>query len=320
MHRLADAPTLVTGALGCLGAWTVKALVDDGLPVVTYDLGGSDHRLRLALPDEGAAGVTRVEGDVTDLAALERVLNEHDVGAVIHLAALQVPFVRDDPPLGTAVNVVGTVNVLEAAARRRDRVPHVVYASSTAVYSAADPSPAPESGGREPATHYGVTKLANEGMARVYFEERGLPSLGLRPYVVYGPGRDQGMTSTPTQAMAAAARGEAFHISYGGRCQYDYAPDVGRALVAAARARVDGAVVANFPGVPASMDDVVAAIEAAAPEVAGRITYDDVQLPFPPEMEARALERAVGRVPRTPLADGVRETIELYRGAASGQS
>jgi nucleoside-diphosphate-sugar epimerase len=314
---LADAPTLVTGALGCLGSWTVKALLGAGAPVVAYDLGGSDHRLRLALTDEELAGVTRVEGDVTDLAALERVLDGHEIGAVVHLAALQVPFVRENPPLGTAVNVVGTVNVLEAAARRRDRIPHVVYASSTAVYSASDPSPAPEPGGREPATHYGVTKLANEGMARVYFDERGLPSLGLRPYVVYGPGRDQGMTSTPTQAMAAAARGEGFRISYGGRCQYDYAPDVGRALAAAARAGIEGAVVANFPGVPASMDEVVAAIEAAAPEVAGRITYDDVQLPFPPEMEARALEASVGPVPRTTLAEGVRETIELYRAAAS---
>jgi UDP-glucuronate 4-epimerase len=312
---LADA-VLVTGALGCIGAWTVKALVADGARVVTYDLGGSDHRLRLALSDDELAGVVRVAGDVTDLEALERALDEHDVAAVVHLAALQVPFVRENPPLGSAVNVVGTANVLEAVTRRRERIPHVVYASSTAVYSSADLSPAPESGGHEPATHYGVTKLANEGMARVYSEERGLASLGIRPYVVYGPGRDQGMTSTPTLAMAAAARGEGFRISYGGRCQYDYAPDIGRAFATAARSRVDGAVVANYPGERASMDEVVAAIEAAAPEVAGRVEYDDVQLPFPPELECEALERVVGPLRRTPLADGVRETIATFRAAA----
>jgi UDP-glucuronate 4-epimerase len=316
---LTDA-TLVTGALGCIGAWTVRALVTQGAQVVTYDLGGSDHRLRLALSEEDLARLTRVTGDVTDLEALERALDEHDVRAVIHLAALQVPFVRENPPLGAAVNVVGTTNVLEAAARRRERIAHVVYASSTAVYSAADPSPAPEAGGHEPATHYGVTKLANEGLARVYAAERGLPSLGIRPYVVYGPGRDQGMTSTPTQAMAAAARGEGFRISYGGRCQYDYAPDVGAAFAAASRASVDGAVAANYPGVPASMDEVVAAIEAAAPEVAGRIEFDDVPLPFPPELECEALERTVGPLPRTPLAEGVRETIETFRRAAGTQA
>jgi nucleoside-diphosphate-sugar epimerase len=304
---------LVTGALGCVGAWTTKALLEDGARVVTYDLGGSDHRLRLALGDDELDRLVRVAGDVTDLSALESALDGHDVGAIVHLAALQVPFVRENPPLGTAVNVVGTVNVLEAAARRLDRIPHVVYASSTAVYSPADPSPAPESGGREPATHYGVTKLADEGMARVYLAERGLPSLGIRPYVVYGPGRDQGMTSTPTQAMAAAARGEGFRITFGGRAQYDYAPDIGRAFATAARAGIEGAVVANYPGERASMDEIVAAIEAAAPEAAGRIPYDDVQLPFPAELECEALERTVGAVRRTPLADGVRETVERFR-------
>ena len=142
--------TLVTGALGCVGARTVKALVAEGVPVVTYDLGGSELRLRLALSDEEPAVVTRVAGDVTDLEAIERTLDAHDVGAVIHLAALQPPFVRENPPLGAAVNVVGTTNVLEAAARRRERIAHVVYASSAAVYSPADPSPAPESGAAPP--------------------------------------------------------------------------------------------------------------------------------------------------------------------------
>lgn len=312
-----EGTTLVTGALGCVGAWTVRALLDEGARVVTYDLGGSEHRLRLTLRDDELEELVRVTGDVTDLGALEGAIDEHGVTRVIHLAALQVPFVRENPPLGAAVNVVGTVNVLEAARRRLDRISNVVYASSTAVYSSRDPTPAPESGGREPETHYGVTKLADEGMARVYAEEAGVPSLGIRPFVVYGPGRDQGMTSTPTQAMAAAARGAGFRISFGGRCQYDYAPDVGRAFARASTASVTGALTANYPGVAASMDEVVAAIEAAAPEVAGRIEYDDVQLPFPPELESEVLERVAGPLPRTPLAYGVHETVEAFRRAGA---
>ena len=71
----------------------------------------------------------RVNGDITDLAALERALDEHGVTNVIHLAALQVPHCRANPPLGAAVNVVGTVNVLEAVKRRADRMGPVVYAS-----------------------------------------------------------------------------------------------------------------------------------------------------------------------------------------------
>ena len=113
------------------------------------------------------------------------------------------------------MNVLGTVVVFEAVKARRDRIPGLAYASSTAVYNAADPSPAPESGGTSPTTLYGIYKLANEGTARVFWADDGVASIGIRPYVVYGPGRDQGLTSGPTLAMAAAARGEPYEIGYG---------------------------------------------------------------------------------------------------------
>src|SRR6478735_10352310 len=208
---------LVTGALGALGAWVVRSLLDREQAVVTYDLGGSDHRLRLALSPDELTALTRVDGDVTDLAALERVIDEHDVTNVIHLAALQVPFVREDPVLGSRVNVTGTVNVLEAVRRRGDRMGPVVYASSIAALKAdAD----------YPSTLYGVFKLANEGSAAGYFADFGVPSVGLRPHTIYGPGRDQGLTSAPTAAMLAAAAGVPYRIPYGGRSQFQYAPDV----------------------------------------------------------------------------------------------
>ena len=304
---------LVTGALGCVGAWTIKTLVDDGEDVVGFDLGDDARRLALIMPAERLARVTLARGDITDLAAVERVLDEHAITRVVHLAALQVPFCRADPIAGAQVNVVGTVNVFEAVKRRRERIPGVAWASSTAVYADDDPSPAPETGGRRPATHYGVYKLANEGTARIYWADDGVPSIGLRPYVVYGAGRDQGMTSTPTQAMAAAAQGDGFEISYGGTAQYDYAADVARAFVRAAENAVEGASVFNLPGVTASMAEVVAAIEAAAPGIAGRITWVETPLPFPERLEATGLEQAVGPLPHTSLVDGVRQTVELLR-------
>jgi UDP-glucuronate 4-epimerase len=303
---------LITGALGCLGAWAAKAVLEDGDEPVGYDLGDASHRLELILTAEEREGLTLVRGDITDLDAFARTLDEHAITRVVHLAALQVPLCRADPVLGARVNVLGTVNLFEAVKERLDRIPGVAYASSAAVYGPGDPSPAPESGGTAPATIYGVYKLANEGTARLYKAESGVPSIGIRPYVVYGPGRDQGMTSGPTQAMAAAARGEGFAIGYGGVAQYDYAPAVGRAFVRAASAPA-GAVVANFPGVSASMAEVVAAIEAAAPEIAGQITWEETPLPFPAEVEARALEEAVGPVQQPSLAEGVAETIALFR-------
>ena len=311
--------TLVTGALGCIGAWTIKALLDRGEDPVGFDLAGDPRRLRLILDDGELARVTLVGGDVTDAEAVGRTLDEHEVTHVVHLAALQGPFCRAEPALGARVNVVGAVTLFEAVGGRRDRIPGLAYASSAAVYNdAVDSSPAPESGGTAPATLYGVYKLANEGTARVFWHDEGVPSIGIRPYVVYGPGRDQGMTSGPTLAMEAAARGESFTIGYGGTAQYDYAPDVGEAFARAARAATEGAHIASFPGVAASMDEVVATIEAAAPEAAGKITSANERLPFPETLETTLLEQLVGELPRTPLSEGVRRTIEHFRAQRGG--
>ena len=131
---------LVTGVLGCLGAWVARAVLADGAEVVGYDLGEDTGRLQLVLGDD-AGHVTLVQGDVTELETLERTLDEHAITRVVHLAALQVPFVRANPPLGMRVNVAGTVNVFEAVSKRLDRIPGLAYASSTAVYSACGPLP-----------------------------------------------------------------------------------------------------------------------------------------------------------------------------------
>jgi len=307
--------TLVTGALGCLGAWTIKALLDLGDEPVGYDLGSHESRLQLVLTDDERKRVTLIAGDVTDGETLGRALDEHAITRVVHLAALQVPFCRADPALGARVNVLGTVVLFEAVKARRDRIPGLAYASSTAVYNATDPSPAPESGGSAPTTLYGTYKLANEGTARIYWQDDSVASIGIRPYVVYGPGRDQGLTSGPSLAMAAAARGEGFEIGYGGTVQYDLAADVGRAFALAAGAAREGAHVANFPGEAASMEEVVTAIETAAPAVAGRVTFADVRLPFPERLESGLLEGLIGPVPRTPLAEGVRRSIEHFQSA-----
>lgn len=117
--------------------------------------------------------------------------------------------------------------------------------------------------------------------------------------------------------MAAAARCEGFAIAYGGVAQYDYAPVVGRAFVRAVGAAADGAVVANFPGVRASMAEVVAAIDAAAPEAAGRITWEEAPLPFPAELEARALEETLGPLPRASLAEGLGQPLSGSAARAS---
>lgn len=314
---MANERFLVTGALGCIGAWVVRDLVRDGLAPVVFDLGSDPRRLKLIMTPDELARVTFVAGDIADLAALERALDEHAITNIIHLAALQVPFCRADPPLGARVNVVGTVNVFEAVARRKSRIDRVVYASSVAVYDAAD---AGEAGGvvqhgasGHPTNLYGVYKQANEGTARIYWQDHQVSSIGLRPYTVYGPGRDQGMTSSPTKAMFAAAVGQPYHIPFGGRGIYQYADDVARAFIACARAPFQGVEIFNLGGSVAHMREVVAAIEAAEPAAHGRISFADNALPLPENLDTGPLEQVLGTLPYTPLAPAVAETVALFK-------
>ncbi len=309
---------LVTGALGCIGAWTLRNLVQAGIPVVCFDLGDDQRRLRLVMSDDEIARINFVRGDISNFEQVNAVLADHAITHVIHLAGLQVPFCRADPVLGAQVNVVGTVNIFEAAKRQTERVPRIVYASSAAVFDVDDARPgetlSADANGH-PATLYGVYKQANEGTARVYAKEHGVTSIGLRPYVVYGPARDQGLTSAPTKAMLAAAQGQPFHIGYGGRADYEYADDVAKTFIACATVATSGAQVFNVPGQVLHMRDLVAAIETASPRSRGTITFDDTQLPFPEAMDGAPLDGLLGGVPRRPLGDAVAETVALFRAA-----
>ncbi|MGO9658878.1 MAG: NAD-dependent epimerase/dehydratase family protein [Acidimicrobiales bacterium] len=291
---------LVTGASGCIGAWTVLALVQEGAEVVALDRDTANERLRL-IGGDGVRPARTVAVDIRDLSAVERVLDEHAVTHLVHLAALQVPFCRADPPRGAEVNVAGTVNLFEAA-RRHGLATPIAYASSAAVYD-----PAGET--LTPTSIYGVYKIANEGTARIYWQESQVASVGLRPLIVYGGGRDQGTTSSPTLAMAAAARGEAFNIPFGGSTQLQYGADAARAFIDAARRPAHGAEVYNLGGPDVTVAEIVAAIEDAAP--GAQVTFDDVALPFASRLPPPWFEMNV-----TPLAEGVAATVELYRRAS----
>jgi len=313
---MAEERYFVTGALGCIGAWVVRNLVREGAPTTIFDLGGDTQRLRLVMDDDELERVRLVQGDIADLAAVERAVAESGATHLIHLAALQVPFCKADPSLGARVNVVGTVNMFEAA--KRAGVRRLVYASSVAVYGRSEEygdAPLDDAAPQSPRTHYGVYKQANEGTARVYWLDDGISSIGLRPYTVYGPGRDQGLTSGPTRAMVAAAVGRPFQIGISGRQGLQYADDAARICVAAARAPFEGAGVFNLRGSVVSVEEIIAAIEAAAPEARGLISFAGAPLPFPEELADAGLRGAIGAVPDTPLADGVAQSIAIFRQA-----
>ena len=312
---MSDERFFVTGALGCIGAWVVRNLVREGKPTTIFDLGGDTARLRLIMSAEELAQVQLIQGDITDLTAVERALVESGANRIIHLAALQVPFCRADPALGARVNVVGTVNMFEAA--RRAGVPRLVYASSVAVYGRSEEYEGvlDDAAVQSPRTHYGVYKQANEGTARIYWLDNGMSSVGLRPYTVYGPGRDQGLTSSPTRAMVAAAVGRPYQIGFSGRQGLQYTDDAAQIFIQAARAPYEGAGVFNLRGSVVDMAEVVAAMEMALPEVRGMIGFAGAPLPFPTELTDTGLRTLLGEVPYTPLEQGVAESITIFRQA-----
>src|SRR5437899_339886 len=107
--------TLVTGAFGCIGSWVVRDLLVAGERPVVFDLGDDPWRMRMIAGADVASRVTIVRGDVADRDALVRVVRDHGIRRIVHLAAWQIPLCRQDPSRGALINVVGTANVFEAA-------------------------------------------------------------------------------------------------------------------------------------------------------------------------------------------------------------
>jgi UDP-glucuronate 4-epimerase len=303
---------LVTGGMGCLGAWVVRQLITEGVDVTTFDISDDDSRLRLVLEEAELADVRKLHGDLTDadqvLAAVAEATH------VIHLGALQIPLVKARPTVGSAVNVTGTVNVFEAALA--SGLEHLVFTSSVAAYGPPgdyDADLLPATAARKPQTLYGAFKVANEDTAKVYWLDHGVASVGLRPHSVYGLARDQGVTSYPSVAILEAVRGREYHIGYDGTYAFHYAPDVARLLIDSARTESEGAEVYGIGGTVAPVSEFVNAI-ADATGFSG-ITFGGDPLPLPQGMDDSTLQARLGSFGYTPLGDAVAETAELFRQA-----
>lgn len=308
---------LVTGAGGCIGAWTVANLIEQGADVVAFDVADDDHRLRLVLSDGQLDALERRQGDIRDFDSFAGIVAADRITHIVHLAALQVPFCIADPILGSQVNVTGTVNVLEAARRSEGLVRGVTYASSIAVFGPTDMYPggkAEDDSPAAPATLYGAYKQANEWTAKVYAADWGIGSVGLRPSIIYGPGRDQGLTSDPTKSMLAAAVGEGSHIGFGGSMTLQHASDAADYFIAAARLETDDALVHNISGPVATVEEIIGHIVAAAPEAEGRITFDEPPLPIVGDIRGGPLDDVLGdAASHKPLAEGIAETVQRFR-------
>ncbi|MCS7023720.1 MAG: NAD-dependent epimerase/dehydratase family protein [Bryobacteraceae bacterium] len=305
---------LVTGAQGCIGAWVVRSLLRRGLDVLIFDLVPEPARLLLITEPHERTRLRITTGAIEETDRVKALIRDEGITHVIHLAAVLMPFCQQHPVKGALINVVGTLNVFEGA-REAGRPVRVVYASSSAVWGPEDayePRPLSESDATKPTTHYGVFKQANEGNARVFFSVDGISSVGLRPWTVYGVGRDAGLTAAPTIAMRHLVLGKPYQIPLGGFMDLQYVEDVAEAFVMSALSPLEGAHVFNLAGEVVHMDAFLEALEVLRPGARRLISASGPQVPVAYKMDDSALQRLIPGIPKTPLAEGMRKTVELY--------
>jgi nucleoside-diphosphate-sugar epimerase len=306
---------LLTGGYGCIGSWIVRNLLERGDRAWIYDLKEDPHRLRLILPEEKVGQVAFVQGDVTDLSRLQEAIEQHRITHVVHLAGLQVPVCRADPMLGAKVNVLGTLAVFEAVRQSEGRIQRLVYFSSAAVFGPPQdyPSgPLADDVKLTPTTHYGVFKCCNEGNARIYYQDYSLSSIGLRPWTVYGVGRDFGMTSEPTKAIKSLAVGRQYRVTYGGWQDMQYVDDVAKTCIRCLEAPYNGAKSYNLRGHVVDLPTFHRALVEVEPAATQLVTFSEKQIPIAYDLDDGALQRDLGPMPRTPLVEGIRRTLDTF--------
>lgn len=293
---------LVTGGSGFLGAWVVRQLAEAGHEPLVFDVVGDRSKVAEIAGQRLARDMVWVVGDVRK--AQDVGIAAQDCDAIIHLAGVLTPACQQSPVRGAEINLIGTLNVFEAA--RQQGIGSIAYASTAGVFGRHDSQqPWPE-------THYGAFKLACEGSARAYWHDAGVGSVGFRPFVVYGPGRDTGLSAGPSLACRAAARGEAYVLPFSGRCGMVYVEDAAALFVQAAVRRHQGAHVFNLVGEEASVDDVIDGIRAIVPTA--RLSSEGPALPIAVGQDEAGLREHFPDTVRTSLADGLKATVRFYQG------
>lgn len=298
---------LVTGGAGFIGSNLVDALVADGRGVHVVDDLSNGQAARVA-PEAQLH-----ELDVRDAARLVALARELEPATIFHLAAqADVRRAVDDPVYDASVNVVGTINVLEAARATGARV---VFASTGgAAYGEDDDIPVPtgESTEPRPLSQYGMSKVAAEGYCHVYGRLHGVPAAVLRLANVYGPRQDpHGEAGVVAIFCGCALAGRSPKV-FGDGLQtrdYVYVGDVVRAFLAA-EAGVPGRTVNIGTGQESSVLDLIESLDIGAPP--------EFAPARPGELQRSALDAALARElygwePSVSLREGLRRTLASAR-------
>jgi nucleoside-diphosphate-sugar epimerase len=303
---------LVTGGAGFIGSHIVEGLLQSGASVRVLDNFSSGKRANI---ESFKGDLEILEGDLRDAGCIKTATREVDL--VFHLAAfVSVPQSMVEPETCFAVNVTGTVSLLEAA--RLAGVRKVILSSSTAVYGNPDQFPTNEEMPPQPLSPYALSKQVNELYARLYTRTFNLPVIALRYFNVYGP------RQRPDSEYAAAisiftrrlVSNEPITIYGDGRQSRDFifVKDVVRANLRAAESDAAGEVFNICTGHETTLLDLLEELSEVSPgqpvvHFAAPRPGDVYRSLGDPEKAAAIL----GFHAETSLADGLAQTVEWMK-------
>ena len=308
--NLTDEKIVVIGGAGFIGSHIVDQLLAEPVrEIVVIDnfVRGGLANIERSLADPR---VRVVEGNITSPDFLEGLLE--NAAGVFHLAALWLFECVHEPRSAVEVNVVGTYNVVEAAARAGVR--KVVYSSSASVYGNAVVTPMTEDHPFNNRTMYGATKIAGEQFFRSFFEQHGLDYVGLRYMNVYGPRMDDkgAYVSVIMKVLDRIERDLPPVIFGDGSQSYDFVhvDDVARANILALKSDATDECVNIGMGVKTSIDELVAQLLT--------LTGSRLVPEYQPEEQmfvthrvgsTEKAERLLGFVAQVPLEEGLRSVV-----------
>ena len=308
---------LVTGAAGFIGMHCAKRLLERGDEVVGVDNLSAYYSVQLKkdrLAQLKHPEFSLAELDIAEEKPLGKLFAKHKPDRVLHLAAQAgVRYSLENPGAYLQANLVGFGNLLECC--RRDPPRHLVFASRSSVYGANAKLPWSETDSVDrPVSLYAATKKANELMAHVYSHLYGLPATGLRYFTVYGPWGRPDMS--PILFARAIMQGNPIQVFNHGDMQRDftYIDDIVEGTLRVLDQPSPYAIYNIGNHTPVALPDYIAALERAL----GRKAKLQMKPMQPGDVKAtyadtRALNKAVGFAPSTPLAAGLQRFAGWFR-------
>jgi nucleoside-diphosphate-sugar epimerase len=301
----------ITGGTGFIGAYVVRQLIRAGRRVATLDpLPG--NVIDRVLSREELAEVTRVTGDASLFRDVAQAIHGHGVERVNHLASLLHPASDENPSLAIQVNVQGQVTMPEAA--RLLGLRKVVWASSVVFgpRSAHTERILPNHAPHHPVSVYGATKSFDEFLTDHYIKAWGVDALGLRPTLVYGPGRVRGASAFVNELIVKPALGQPASVPCGDDVvDWQYVEDLAALLVKCVDLPRTKTLAFNtrfdWRSILEAGDYVRTLIPTAD------ITYRPGEFGIAWDLDDPRLQEEIGFAPQYPMERGIREVIAHAR-------